>query len=490
MHHVQQAGQRVVRHETPASIDDALAVLASAGGRARVVAGATDLLLELGRNARSDVEVLVDLTRIGGLDVITEADGVITLGPLVTHNQVVASQLLVERARPLAQACLEVGSPQLRNRATVVGNVVTASPANDTISALLALDAVVTCRSPRGERTVALADFHPGFRATVLAPDELVTAVSFPALGGARRGVFAKLGLRRAQAISVVHTAVVLDLDDEGVARDVRVVLGSVAATVVRSPGAEAVLEGGPLTTEAIERASAAAQASVTPIDDLRGTADYRREAVGVLVARSLEALAAGVEGDAWPSRPVLLWGAAPGSPTGTSTGSAASHDDDTPVEATVNGQPVAVAGAASRTLLDWLREEVGLTGTKEGCAEGECGACTVFLDGVAVMSCLVPAARAHGTEVVTIEGLAGTAAGGDVHPLQQAFVDCGAVQCGYCIPGFLMAGAKLLEEHPRPDLSQVRQGLSGNLCRCTGYYKIIDAVDRAACQLADGARS
>jgi carbon-monoxide dehydrogenase small subunit len=141
----------------------------------------------------------------------------------------------------------------------------------------------------------------------------------------------------------------------------------------------------------------------------------------------------------------------------------------------TLNGQPVSYEGAGSRRLLDVLREDLGATGTKEGCGEGECGACSVLVDGEVVDSCLVAAGQVEGRNVVTVEGLAQTS--GELSRLQQAFIEHGAAQCGICTPGMLLAAHVLLQRTRRLSADDVREGLAGNLCRCTGYTKIIDAV-------------
>ncbi len=464
-------------YESPRTLDEALSLKATHGADARVVAGATDLLLEVERGGRKSpsggAPGLIDLTRIPGLAAIREEDGWIHLGPLVTHNQVVASPLLVTHAFPLVRACWEVGAPQIRNRATVAGNIITASPANDTIPPLLALDAQVTlCSEARGERTLPLRSFITGFRQVEMADDELLTDIAFPALGPAATGTFIKLGLRKAQAISVVTVAVVVERTAETLGAPIAraaIALGCVAPTVIRADAAEAHLEGKALDATTIAEAARLAMEASAPIDDIRAGAEYRRAMVQTLVARALEQIATGSERSGWPAAPIMLWGE-----TGGVWPVVRAEAETLTQSAIVNGATVSLEGHQS--LLDSLRA-AGFAGVKEGCAEGECGACTVFLDGMAVMACMVPAERAAGSEVVTVEGLATEDA---LHPVQTAFAEAGGVQCGYCTPGFLMSAAKLVEERPHPTRGEAQEAFTGNFCRCTGYRKIIDAAVQA----------
>jgi carbon-monoxide dehydrogenase medium subunit len=458
----------------PGSLDEALDLIQEHAGRARLIAGGTDVLVELPRGILP-TETLIDLTGLPGLKYVRGDGDTIALGALATHNDVIASAACVARALPLAQACWEVGAPQIRTRATIAGNVITASPANDTIAPLLALDASVVLTSRAlGERVVPLSDFYRGVRKTVMAPGELLREIRVPMLCANQRGLFVKLGLRRAQAISVINVALVVTLEGETVTQ-ASITLGSVAPTIIHATSAEAFLAGKRLTPEVCAEAGRLARDDAHPIDDLRGSAAYRRATIAGLVAEALGRIAADTHADAWPAHPALLETPPP------------AHAPELPplpvpddaILTTINGMPGWLPAMARRkTLLNALRDH-GLTGVKEGCAEGECGACTVWLDGQAVMSCLVPAAQAAGARITTIEGLATETAGpgAEVNALQRAFIEQGAVQCGYCIPGMVMAGAKLLQEHPHPDLATIQNALGGNICRCTGYRKIFDAV-------------
>lgn len=323
---------------------------------------------------------------------------------------------------------------------------------------------------------VRLNEFYLGVRKTVMQPDELVREIVFKPLKANQKGSFIKQALRKIHAIAVLNCCVILDLQD-GRIDDAIVTMGSVAPTIIHSPAAESFLKGKHLSPEVAKRASELAAGDTRPIDDLRGGADYRSYMMQVLVEDALLEILANKLEQKVPLCPVTLshgakWQAVPNG-----------EWDQKHIETTINEVPLEFSGEFKGSLLDFVRERVGYTGTKSGCEEGECGACTLYLDGKAVVSCLVPAPRAHLASITTIEGL--TEEGG-LHPVQEEFINHGAVQCGYCTPGFVMAAAKLLEEIPQPSHDEIKEGISGNLCRCTGYYKIVQAIE-AACQNGGG---
>src|SRR5947207_2012764 len=330
----------------PHSLDEALAIKAE-HPEAVPLSGGTDLMVEL-NFGRLRPAAIIDLNRVPELTAWREENGRVFLGSGVTYTTIVRE---MQAYKPLVQASRSVGSPQIRNRGTVGGNLGTASPAGDALPVLAAYDAEVILRSrARGERSLPWNRFLTGPKKTAIAPDELILGTRWRRFRGP--GSFSKIGTRNAMEIAnvVVRTRV------NGVWR----------------------------------------------------------------------------EADVWP---------------GTS-------------------------------LLVFLREALGLYGSKNACEQGECGSCSVWLDGTLACSCLVLAAQAHDREVRTVESLT---SGDRLHPIQEAFLEAGAVQCGFCTPGFVVAVADLLEKDANPSPATVREALSGNLCRCTGYQKILDAVHLAA---------
>jgi xanthine dehydrogenase small subunit len=267
--------------DTPRTLAEAYALLAD-GGR-RPLAGGTDALVE--RTAGiADPRGYLDLAALDELRGIRVLDGALILGAATTYAELRRDPLIAEHASVLAEMSAEVGAAQIQNRGTLGGNIATASPAGDSLPVLLALDAEIVVGGARGERTLPAASFFPAYRRTALAADELILRIRIPLVPD-RTVAFRKVGTRRAQAISVVVLAVAWRWED-GLWRDVRVALGSVAPTPIRARATEAALEGMPPTARVAAVAAATLAAEITPIDDVRSTAEYRRAVAGRVLNR------------------------------------------------------------------------------------------------------------------------------------------------------------------------------------------------------------
>ena len=269
---------------SPATLSEALSLRAEGGWRA--LAGGTDLMVQLEADVAEPPERVLDLSRLDELKGISTDGYDVMIGALTTYTELRHSPVVSARMHALAEVAATVGAAQIQNRGTIGGNVCNASPAGDTLPVLLAADATFDLGSVRGERSVPAAEFWTGYRQTALAEDELLLRVRF-GVDHARRTRFRKVGTRAAQAISKVVIALSYRADD-GVWRDVRVALGSVAPTTVRSAAAEAVLEGSRPGESVADEAARALAAEVAPIDDVRSTAEYRRSVSARVLHRLL----------------------------------------------------------------------------------------------------------------------------------------------------------------------------------------------------------
>ena len=471
------------------TIAEACSVLAGHGTELSILAGGTDLLIELRRGTTKAPKVVLDISGVAELGGIDEADGRITIKPLVTHTELLRSALVWKFASLLGSAASVIGSPQIRDRGTVGGNIMNAAACADTVPPLIAVGAMVTLQSKGGRREMALADLFVKPYQTKAKPDELLTAIHFPKLPPGARSAFIKLGRRNALSISRMSVAAILQMGSDGRIIDARIVPGAAFPSWKRVPEAEEMLIGQKPGAKLFAATGQKVSEEMIKVTGRRWSTEYKEPVIAVLVRRALEHCASKVGQCVSPAQPAekasrrrqarrpALRSARADSQS-QSAGRNAEGSRECHITTTINGRSHTLTTPANRTLLDLLRDQLGLLGTKCGCEIGECGACTVLLDGEPVNSCLVLAPQIDGREVLTVEGLAQD---GKLHPLQESFLDHDAVHCGFCSPGMLLSAKALLDWNPRPSEIEIRTAISGNLCRCTGYQQIVQAITKAA---------
>ena len=270
----------------PETLEDALSIKSRSGAGARVIAGGTDLILRM-RDRVFEPEVLVDLQRVS-LDAIASDEHEMRIGPYVTHSRILADTGVATLFPALTESCRHFAGPPIRNRGTIGGNIVNASPAADLVPPLMAYDARIVLRSISGQRELALADFFTGPGATVMEPDEILTEIILPLMPARTASCFIKLGHRRSMAISIVNLCARLSRGADGTLAAAKIVLGSVAPTPVHAVSAEEFLAGKKLSADQIAGAAQLASDDISPISDVRASGSYRRQMTKVLVRRAL----------------------------------------------------------------------------------------------------------------------------------------------------------------------------------------------------------
>ena len=423
---------REVEYARPSSVAEAIQLLGAHEG-ARALAGGQTLVNVMKARAASP-DVLVDLNRLDELRAISVSGDTLRLGAMATYTQIMGSSE-VDVSRPiLAEVAAQIADVQVRNRGTIGGNVCSNDPTNHLPPLLVALGASMTIRGAEGERTVAADEFFLGVYMTVVGEGELLLSVSVPAAANAADG-FSSITIGR-DGTCLANAAASLAGDS------VRIALGCVDAVPV-------------LLTPTSSDENSVRQA----VEEARARAAVGRARLGRLP----------------PPPRRRLRGARRRAGAGARRVSVQEPTTSRTISVEINGDVYERDVDARRLLVHFIRDEIELTGTHIGCDTGNCGACTVHLDGQAVKSCMLLAVQADGAKLKTVEGLAPS--DGELSPLQQSFSSHHALQCGYCTPGMLMSASALLEQNPRPTEEEVRTAIQGNICRCTGYVNIVEAI-------------
>ena len=462
----------------PQSLDEAFGLMEKYEGRARYVAGGTDAMIRVKQNIWQP-EALISLRWIADLCGIKKTGSfkarVLRIGSMTLWQEIETDPLVASHCPALADAAPMVANPQIRNVATVGGNLCNAAPSADGAPPLMVMEAVLIIEGPHGEREVPISEFFKGPGQHCMQPDEVLTAIVIPELPMHTGMAFLKSG-RVTQDIAVANVAVCIEMAD-GICKKCRVAAGAVGPVPMELQGVESFVEGKEITQDLLLEIQDKAAGEVTPITDVRSTENYRRTITGVMVKRALEQALNQAKQESSQDHAV----------SGTEPKKVASPEPtaglyDSPLRKLVrfnlNGQAVEAEVMSHKMLSNVLRDTFEFTGTKEGCGQGECGACTVLVDGESVNSCLYPAFEVDGKTVTTIEGLVGE--GNRLDPIQTAFVENGGIQCGFCTPGMIMSTKAMLKRNAHPTEEEIRKGISGNLCRCTGYVQIVESIKQA----------
>jgi xanthine dehydrogenase iron-sulfur cluster and FAD-binding subunit A len=461
-------------YSRPTSIDEACALLAADDG-ARLIAGGQTLVplmaMRLARPTR-----LVDIARVPGLAYVREEGDTIAIGAATTQRTVEGDPLVRAKLPLLAHALPFVGHAATRARGTVGGSLANADSAAEIALVAVTLGATLSYRDGARDGTIAAADFFVGPMTTALPITAVLTGVRFLVWGERAGTSFQEISSRRSD-FAFASAAAQVALDPDGTCARIAIGVGAATEVPLRLASAERALTGTRLAPEAIRAAVTEALAGVTTMADLHASAEYRRRVATSLAVRAVNEAAEAAK------KPAGSVGWVERSETHQSVRQGASQEAmgfaGTQPILRVNGQSHPIDVEPRMTLLDCLRDKLGLVGAHAGCEHGVCGACTVLIDGVAARSCLMFAVQADGRAITTIEGLA--PAPGELSVLQDAFCETHGLQCGYCTPAMILAAHALLAGNPAPTRDEIVEAISGNICRCTGYAQIVEAVALAA---------
>jgi carbon-monoxide dehydrogenase medium subunit len=461
-------------YSRPAGLDEACALLAADDG-ARVIAGGQTLVplmaMRLARPTR-----LVDIARVPALAYVREDGDAIAIGATTTQRAAEHHRLVHGKLPLFARALPFVGHTATRARGTIGGSLANADAAAEIALVAVTLAATIAYRDGEQIAEIAAAELFLGPMVTALAPSAVLTSVRFPVWREHVGVGFQEINARKSD-FAFVSAAAQVALAPDGTCARIAIGIGAATEVPLRLTIAEEALIGTRLTPDTIRAAVGDALADITPMADLHASAEYRRRVARSLAIRAVE------EACEDAKREHVGW------VESSETHHGVGHNDGAGGEIMgfasaqptlrVNGEPHRIDVEPRTTLLDCLRDKLGLVGAHAGCEHGVCGACTVLVDGAAVRSCLMFAVQADGHAITTIEGL--TPAPGELSVLQDAFCETHGLQCGYCTPAMILAAHALLAGNPSPTRDEIVEAISGNICRCTGYAQIVEAVALAA---------